>query len=262
MINTYIHTRLEELGMQDIAEVEAEYDLRGYKVLDGEKNDVGTVIELLYDIQSRKIRYLVIELHSENIDENMRQILAPIGTAERHEEDSYLFIPALNAELINALPDYEKGHINPGVENMVRLAFAGEDLLAEGSGLTGNDVLNEEEAFYNHLHFDLDKFFGKKKQDPEYIQTICGVFDDGLEAENAISDLIKEGFTQDAIELSSSNQADHAAGVNESITGGGLVVCVKVQTADEAFRVAEIININGCVSVYETNIQDGTEGER
>jgi sulfite reductase alpha subunit-like flavoprotein len=253
MPHTYIHTRLEELGLQNISEIDAEYDLRGYAVLDAHKKQIGRVIELLYDIQSKKLRYLVIELHSENEEENLRQILAPIGTAEPHEDENNIFIPALTSDLIYALPDYEKGQVNPGVENMVRLAFAGEDLLAEGSGLTGNDVLNEEEAFYNHLHFDLEKLFGKKKKEPEYIQTICGVFDDGLEAENAISDLMKEGFSQDVIELSSSKQADNNSGIDESINGGGSVVCVKVQTADEAFKASEIININGCVSVYETN---------
>ena len=251
--SAYKHTRLEELGTNHISDIDAELDLRNFRVLDGHKNDVGRVTELLYDIQSKKLRYLVIELQSEDTEDNLRQILAPIGTAEFHEEENYLFIPSLNSELINALPDYEKGHVNPGVENMVRLAYAGEDLLAEGAGLTGNDVLNEEEAFYNHLHFDLDKLFGKKQKPPEYIQTICGVFDDSLEAENAISDLMKEGFGQDAIELSSSRQSDSDAGIDENINGGGSVVCVKVQTADEAFKVSEIININGCVSVYETN---------
>ncbi len=248
----YKHTRLDELGSHDISEIDAEYDLRNFLVLDGNKHKIGRVVELLYDVQSKKIRYLVIEIHSEDTEENLRRILAPIGTAEPHDDDNYLYIPALNHDLINALPDYEKGHVNPGVENMVRLAYAGEDLLAEGSGLTGNDVLNDEEAFYNHLHFDLDKLFGKKPKPPEYIQTICGVFDDSLEAENAISDLIKEGFSQDVIDLSSSKQNDDAA-LDESISGGGSIVCVKVQTSDEAFKASEIININGCVSVYETN---------
>ena len=249
---TYKHTRLEELGLHNISEIDAEYDLRNFKVRDGHNHEIGRVIELLYDIQSKKIRYLVIELHSKNTDENLRQILAPIGTAELHEEDDYLFIPALNSDLINALPDYEKGHVNPGVENMVRLAYAGEDLLAEGAGLTGNDILNEEEDFYNHLHFDLDKLFGRKKKKPEYSKTICGVFDDSLEAENTISDLIKEGYSQDEIEVSSSKQADGASGIDENVNGGGSVVCITIHDADAAFRVSEIMNINGSVSVYET----------
>lgn len=251
---SYKHTRLEELGLNDISEIDAEYDLRNFKVLDGHKKEIGRVIELLYDVQSKKLRYLVIELHSKNIDENLRQILAPIGTVEPHEDENYLFIPALNSELINALPDYEKGSVNPGVENMVRLAYAGEDFLAEGSGLTGNDVLNEEEDFYSHLHFDLGKLFGhKKNKQPTYIKTICGVFDDSLEAENTISDLIKEGFHQDEIELSSSRQADNDSGIDNSVNGGGSVVCIKVHDDEAAFRVSEIMNINGSVSVYETN---------
>ncbi|MBC7912490.1 MAG: hypothetical protein H7Y07_00055 [Pyrinomonadaceae bacterium] len=254
--NTYKHTRLAELGEINISEIDAEYDLRNFSVLDRHERKVGCVVELLYDIQSKKLRYVVIELQSEIVENHLRQILAPIGTIELHEDEGYLKIPVLNHDLMYALPDYEAGHVNPGVENMVRLAYAGEDLLAEGSGLTGNTVLNEDEAFYNHLHFDLEKLFGKKPKEPEYIQTICGVFDDSLEAENAISDLIREGFSQDVIELSSSKQADANTGIDENINGGGSVVCVKVQTADEAFKVSEVININGCVSVYETNEQD------
>lgn len=250
----YKHTRLEELGAQDISAIDSEYDLRNFKVLDGHEKKIGRVIELLYDIQSKKLRYLVIELQSENIDENLRQILAPIGMVEEHTDENYLFIPALNSELINALPDYEAGHVNPGVENMVRLAYAGEDLLADGAGLTGNTVLDDnEEDFYSHLHFDLNKLFGKKKEEetPLYINTICGIFDDSLEAENAINDLIKEGYSQDSIELSSSNQADKNIGLDENINGGGSVVCVKIKNPDEAFKVSEVMNINGSVSIYE-----------
>jgi|GEM_PF-1232018 len=252
---TYKHTRLEKLGTKDISEIDAEYDLRDFKVLDGHEKEVGRVIELLYDVQSKKLRYLVIELHSDNTDENLRQILAPIGTVEEHKDENYLFIPALNSDLINALPDYEAGHVNPGVENMVRLAYAGEDLLADGAGLTGNTVLDDnEEDFYSHLHFDLNKLFGKKKEEepPLYINTICGIFDDGLEAENAINDLIKEGFSQDVIELSSSNQADDNIGLDESINGGGSVICVKIKNTEEAFKVSELMNINGSVSIYES----------
>ncbi|HEY0056179.1 MAG TPA: PRC-barrel domain-containing protein [Pedobacter sp.] len=246
----YKHTRLEELDSDDISLIDAEYDLRNFDVLDGHEDKVGKVVELLYDIQSKKLRYLVVELSGD--DREVRKILAPIGTAELHESEEYLVIPALNKDLLNALPDYEPGAVNPGVENIVRLAYAGEDLLAEGSGLTGNDVLNEEENFYSHLHFDLGKLFGRKKNEAEYIKTICGVFDDSLEAENSVSDLIKEGFKQDLIELSSSLQADHSAGVDPNVNGGGIVVCIKVQNTDEAFRVSEVMNINGSVSVYET----------
>ena len=253
--STYKHSRLKELSNQDISEIDSEYDLRNFRVLDVHENPIGNVVELLYDIQSKKLRYLVIELQSELAEVNLRRILAPIGTAEPHSQESYIKIPALNHNLINVLPDYEPDSVNPGVENMVRLAYAGEDLLAEGAGLTGNEVLNEDEAFYNHLHFDLAKLFGKKDKVAEYSQTICGVFDDSLEAENSISDLLKEGFSQDVIELSSLKASDIESNIDENINGGGSVVCVKVQTADEAFKVSEIISINGCVSVYETNVK-------
>jgi hypothetical protein len=249
----YKHTRLEELGQQAISLIEAEYDLRDYTVLDAHKNPIGRVVELLFDIQSKKLRYLIVELHTEDVDNNLRQILAPIGTAEPHEEENYIVIPALNKSLINALPDYEKGSVNPGVENMVRLAYAGEDLLAEGSGLTGNDILNEEDDFYSHLHFDLEKLFRKKKVAPTYVQSVRGVFDDSLEAENSVSDLIKEGFNQDAIQVSSTKTAESGSGIDESINGGGTLVCVKIKDQQEAFKVTEIMNINGCISVYESS---------
>lgn len=248
----YKHTRLEELSTRNISEIDAEYDLRSFKVLNVDEQEIGTVTELLFDVQSKKIRYLVIQLN-ENSGGSSRKILAPIGTVEPDGQEDVIIIPALNSHLINVLPDYEPGQVNPGVENMVRLAYAGEDLLAEGGGLTGHAISDDDDDFYNHLHFDLNKLFGKKKKPVEYIQTLCGVFDDSLEAENTITDLIKEGFSQNVIELSSSKQADSDAGIDESINGGGSVICVKIQNTDEAVRASEIMNINGSVSVYETN---------
>lgn len=250
--NNYKHTRLAELSTKHISEIDVEYDLRNFIVLNVAEEETGKVVELLFDVQSNKIRYLVIELQGENEQRNGRKILAPIGTVELAEKDNHIYIPSLNDHLIDVLPDYEPGQVNPGVENMVRLAYAGEDLLAEGGGLTGHPIQNDDD-FYNHLHFDLNKLFGKKKKPVEYLQTLCGVFDDSLEAENTINDLIKEGFSQDVIELSSSRQADSDAGIDENINGGGQIICVKIQNSDEAIRATEIMNINGSVSVYETN---------
>lgn len=250
--NNYKHTRLAELSTKNISEIDVEHDLRNFIVLNGTEEVTGKVIELLFDVQSKKIRYVVIELQSDNQQKNGRKILAPIGTVELAEKDTHIYIPSLNDDLIDVLPDYKPGQVNPGVENMVRLAYAGEDLLAEGGGLTGHAIESDDD-FYNHLHFDLNKLFGKKKKQKEYLQTLCGVFDDSLEAENTISDLIKEGFSENMIDLSSSRQADSDAGIDENINGGGQIICVKIQNSDEAIRATEIMNINGSVSVYETN---------
>lgn len=242
------HSRLEELGSNSIDSIEVPHDLRNYIVKNAEENTIGKVSDLLYDIKSRKVRYLVIELDANANSLNSRKILAPVGTVDFYEIDNYLVISSLNTALIDALPDYIIDQVNPGVENIVRLAFAGESNEADCSGLTGNDILIEEDSFYNHFHFDFSRLFGKK--DLKNMKVVSGVFDDSLEAENSISELLSHGFSRDIIELNSGKKEEESP----DITNGGSIVSVKIDSDAEALKVSEILDKNGSISVYEKSI--------
>ena len=239
-------TRLEQLGGKDIGTIEAPHDLRNYIVKSEGEVEIGRVSDLLYDIQSRKVRYLVIQL---NAQEGLasREILAPIGMVDCYEPGNFLVISALNTKLIDSLPDYIPGEVNPGVENMVRLAYAGQTEDADCSGLTGNEILSEGEHFYSHSHFILNEIF--EKTDTENFKIVSGVFDDSLEAENSISELLSNGFSRATIEVSSPRSEKEEPAME--VSGSGSVVSVKISTETEALRVSEILDKNGSVSVYE-----------
>ena len=247
---SYIPSRLEELGDREISLIESPRDFRHNLVVDSNKNEIGKVSDLLFDIQSKKVRYLVILLHADGINLSPRKILVPVGLIHSGEKERTISIPQLHEDLINALPDYEKGRVNPGVENMIRLAFSGEGNGNE-TGLTGNNFLADHEDFYNHFHFHLADLTGRTKAN-EVNKKISGVFDDSLEAEQAVSQLIMNGFSQDDIEVSSNNQMEENEDAEQaSPSTGGSVVAVKTMNTEEALKASEILDKNGSISVFE-----------
>jgi len=236
------HIRLNNLGDNDINSIESHQDLRKYIVKNSSEREIGVVSDLLYDIKSKKVRYLVISLTGK--ENSGREIIAPIGTVDYYELDSYLVISSLSENLIKKLPDYTKGQVNPGVENMVRLAFAGESEEANCSGLTGNTILNEGENFYSHFHFDVSWMQPKTEGSTK---TVSAVFDDALEAENSISELLSYGFSINNIELNS----EYSDELNKEEKISGSLLSVKIFNDEQALKVAEILDKNGCLNVYE-----------
>ncbi len=246
----YIQSRLDELSDKDISTIETPADFRECIVIGATKTEIGKVTDLLFDIESKKVRYLVVLLYADGLNIRVRKILAPVGLVKRGETEKSILIPELNEELINALPDYEKGKVNPGVENIIRLAYTGESE-SEAGGLTGNDFLTEHEDFYNHFHFDTENL-DRQKPGPEVNKKIRGLFDDSLEAEKAVTELIYNGFSQDSIEISSSKSNEISEeSVESSPIGRGSMVAVKTDSAEEALKASEILDKNGSVSVFE-----------
>lgn len=79
--NKYDH--LEELGGSDYEIVDGEPNIKGWDVKNASGQLIGEVDELLFDPQSRKVRYLVVDLDGNKlgIDED-KKVLIPIGIAE------------------------------------------------------------------------------------------------------------------------------------------------------------------------------------
>lgn len=270
--NLYRHTRLQELGNSDYEITEEQSDIRKWRVTDEQDRKIGTVHDLLFDSQSEKVRYLIIDLGNNELNLDARRVLIPIGIARIHEENDQVILPGVTAVKVNALPDYIPGEVNPGVENMVRHTLSeGSDI---GEGLTGHPLTNEDEDFYSHRHFNEDAFYQPRKDRVGSVLTVIGLFDDSMEAENAVRDLVINGFSQHNIDLSSSNltetalnaqdPADLTTGITnfinvstsdeteeqESVTGGS-VITVKCLSEEEVRRAMNILDKCGAVEVSE-----------
>jgi len=172
--NKYSH--LEELSGSDYQIVEGEPNITGWDVIDMQGQKIGEVEDVLFDPQSREVRYIIVDLEENELDLDVdKKVLVPIGIAELVEEDDddedvddddtvttatdadvtedevdgdyydeVVVLPNVTAQQLIALPAYEKGNLTPETETSIRSIFEGP---------SAENTLYERETFYTHDHF-------------------------------------------------------------------------------------------------------------
>ena len=149
--NVNDNNRLRELGGSDYKIAEGEDNIKGWDVKDGQDNDLGDVDELIFDIQSLKVRYLVLDLDkNKDLGLKNRKVLIPIGLAELDDDDDTVILRNITIDQIRSLPDYDKDNLNSEYEtrNYNSLAAAGA-AAATGPDFYNNDYFNDENLFRN-----------------------------------------------------------------------------------------------------------------
>ena len=154
MANENKNRRLQELGGSDFEIAEGQPDIRGWDVKDSNGKKFGEVDELIFDVQSLKVRYIVLDLDDNDFDIEDRDVLVPIGIAQLHDKDDDVILPGVTATQLSSLPEYEEGNIEGDMENQVRTVFAG----VGGAALTGVTLASDDD-FYNHDHFNEDNLY-------------------------------------------------------------------------------------------------------
>jgi hypothetical protein len=197
--NEYSH--LEELSGSDYEIVDGEPDITGWDVKNEHGQRIGEVEDLLFDPQSRSVRYLVVDLDDNEIDlDDEKTVLVPIGLAELHSADEtdddndndnsiynadydgdVVIIPGVTVEMLSALPDYEKGKLTPGTESSIRTIFEGSSTAGTYNAIADYD----KETFYDHDHFDKNKFYGTVPDTYNPDTNLPVVIEDGLETGTA-----------------------------------------------------------------------------
>ncbi len=151
------NTHLQELGGSDFEIAEGQPDIRGWTVKDRQGNTLGEVEELIFDPQSLKVRYMVLDVEDNLLDTESRDVLIPIGVAELHDSDDDVILPNLDASQLNSLPKYEKGLLNRDYEDSIRNVFAaGAGTGAALTGATGDD-------YYNHDYYNEDNLYRNRQ---------------------------------------------------------------------------------------------------
>lgn len=163
--------RLQELGGSDFEIAEGQPDIRGWDVNDANGKKVGEVEELIFDVESRKVRYIVLDLEGNVLDLDTRDVLVPIGIAELHQKDDDVILSTITAEQIRSLPAYDKNSIGSDIENKIRSVFGGVGSAAlAGTALSSNTGVDDD--FYNHSHFDDNKLYRNRTEDASEATTI------------------------------------------------------------------------------------------
>jgi len=75
------YTHLVELGGSDYEIVDGEPDIRGWDVKNRSGIKIGEIDELLFNPDSLKVRYMVVDVDKNELNIEQKKILVPIGTA-------------------------------------------------------------------------------------------------------------------------------------------------------------------------------------
>lgn len=157
------NSHLIELGGSDFEIVDGQPNVTGWNVVNEQGQKIGEVEELLFSPESRKVRYLVVDLDdvesslvdNEPVEKKDGSVLIPIGLAELHEQDDEVIVPHVTTDQIFALPAYEKGKVTPITEALIRSILAGTAV--------GNALAYNADEFYTHDHFNEEKFYGNRR---------------------------------------------------------------------------------------------------
>ena len=157
-------TRLQKLSGSDFEIAEGEPDIRGWDVKDSAGRQLGEVEELIFDYQSRKVRYLVIDLDKNDYDLDDRKVLVPIGIAELHEKEDDVILPGVIPSQLMSLPEYDEDRFDTAHEISIRNVFGG----LGGAALTS--TAENDDDFYSHDHFNEANLYRNRNR---------GMVDDG-----------------------------------------------------------------------------------
>ncbi|WP_255478769.1 DUF2382 domain-containing protein [Rufibacter sp. XAAS-G3-1] len=162
--NKYNQTnRLQELGGSDYEIADHQPNIKGWTVKDPQGRTIGEVDELIFDVQSRKVRYMVVDLEGSTLDLEPRDVLIPIGIADLHESDDDVILPSVTAEQLRSLPTYHEGSIDQAHETSIRSIFGGLGAAGAGAALTSHHP--DRDDFYNHELFS-DRGFTRRRTSP------------------------------------------------------------------------------------------------
>ena len=170
------HRRLQELDHSDFEIVKGEPDIRGWDVRNSRGQKIGEVEELIVDAQQKKVRYMVVDLNSNELNLEHRKVLLPIGMATLHEKDDDVVLPQVTAEHLAVLPVYDKDNLSPDTERKIcttlgrktesATVLEGEELHSE---FYRHEYYNDDNLYRHRLHeAEQQKKQQKRKDDSEY----------------------------------------------------------------------------------------------
>jgi hypothetical protein len=139
-------------------------DIRGWKVISANDVAVGKIKELLFDVASRKVRYVIVDLDGKPINLLSRDVVIPVGLAELDKTENVVYLPDVTVGNLAMLPEYKKGKLTFKTERDIRDVFMpassrAADKLADFEA-TNNP---EREAFYNNEYYDDTRMLRRRR---------------------------------------------------------------------------------------------------
>ena len=161
-----VNETLQELRASGYEMAKGEPDIRGWKVINSLSQEIGKIQEVLFDVKSRKVRYLIVDIHGKPLNLLSRDVIIPVGLAELDEKENLVFLPDVTVGHLASLPEYKKGKITYKTERLIRDVFIPQDsAAAEKLAEIESQDYPEREAFYNSDYFDETRMYRRRKNE-------------------------------------------------------------------------------------------------
>lgn len=115
--------RLKELGNSKYEVAQNESDIRAWTVKNSRGRILGKVHDLLFDIESNKVLYMVLDLEGNEMYLKDRKILVPLSIVDINEAHRNVLLPGVMANEFTEIPSYEKGKVTTRLEDLIQHAF-------------------------------------------------------------------------------------------------------------------------------------------
>jgi uncharacterized protein (TIGR02271 family) len=272
--NEYVH--LEELGGSKYEIVDGEPNIKGWDVKNERGEDIGEVDELLFDPESLKVRYLVVDLDTNDTGLEEKRVLVPIGMAELKQSDNCVRLDGVSVSQLNALPEYEKGKLSHETEHSIRNIFEGGAVAGAagvGAGIDSGAGVGtqgyDRDSFYQHNHFNEDNFYNQN-QNQNKIPIIEENLEVGKQEVNTGTTRIRSKIVERPVEGTINLREEHVnierTPVNRPVTDAdvnafqeqeiNLTEHAEIPVVNKEARVVEEITINKEVENREQTIRD------
>jgi len=144
---------LKELHSSEFEIATGEPDIRNWKVIGLQNQEVGRVSELLFNDISHRVRYLIVNINGKPLNLISRPVLIPASLVDLLKDEKIVLLNGLTIAHLALLPTYEKGKISRETELSIRDVFS--------PGYNGvfrdKDILDDDE-FYNKEFGDNRRF--------------------------------------------------------------------------------------------------------
>lgn len=221
--NNSKNRRLQELSGSDYEIADGEPDIRGWDVKDANGRTIGEVDDLIFDVQSQKVRYMVVELDDDELDlDDDREVLIPIGLAQLQDDGDDVILNNVTADQLRSLPEYDDDdEITPAYESNIRQVFGGVGGAAfTGAAATGAALTSDTDAtrdrdtdFYNHDHFNDENLYRNRRRNTAELQDVNRDSDLGDRTSDLTSDRTEETIPVIREELNISKQEVERGGI-------------------------------------------------
>lgn len=134
-------------------------DVRGWSILDRDRNEFGRIEELIVDPEKEKVRYLdVVPNTKESVDEGDLHMLIPVGAARIVDDENKVIVDGIERDRLDSYPMHRGDYFSRDIEHRVVESFS-----TPGGGSLSS---TETGDFYDHVLFDVDRFYTGRNRNP------------------------------------------------------------------------------------------------